>query len=290
MNSESDSGETPGSSQTPESSQTPPLPSGLPSFGLPIVAEAFELDEGDAPRTVLITGASGNLGRKLRAAWRDRYELILLDLTDEGDDSDVIVADLAEWDEDWVALFDEADTVVHLAANPSEFSDWDALVGPNLDAMAHVFHASALAGVDRLIFASSNHAMGGYRDRSETPITPALAPRPGNAYGAAKLMGERLGISLARAFELSFVALRLGWNQRGENRPETLPDDWARALWLSNADLVRLFTRAVEAELSPGESLVVNGLSNNRGTRWSLTEAAERLGYFAEDDAFAGRP
>lgn len=245
---------------------------------LPIVEPDDEGAREDDVRTVLITGAGGNLGRKLRAAWADRYDLILLDRTADETDPDVIVADLAEPDEEWMELFEEADTVVHLAANPNEFAPWEELVGPNMDAVSNVLLAAARSGVERVVFASSNHAMGGYREREETPIHVDLPPRPGNPYGATKLMGERLGRALALAFDLTFVALRIGWVQKGENLPDTLPDQWARELWLSNADMTDLFTRAVEAELEPGAFIVVNGLSKNPGTRWSRKEAEERLG------------
>ena len=107
--------------------------------------------------------------------------------------------------------------------------------------------------------------MGGYRELGDMPITVDLPPLPDGPYGATKLMGERLGRSLARAFDLTFIALRLGWVQEGANRPDTLPDDWARPMWLSNADLVRLFDCAVEAELDDRAFVVVNGMSNNRG-------------------------
>lgn len=251
---------------------------------LPIVAaddEAGALEE--LPRTVLITGAAGTIGRKLRGAWADRYDLIPVDRASDPADPDLVTFDLSVADDAWMDLFDEADAVVHLAANPSESASWGDLIGPNLDAMANVLAASARAGVERVVFASSNHAMGGYRDRPETPITADLSPIPGNPYGATKLMGERLGRSLALATGLTFVALRIGWVQRGANRPETLPDAWSRGLWLSDGDLVRLFTRAVEAELEPGRAVVVNGMSANPGMRWSLAEAAEILGYRPED-------
>ena len=237
---------------------------------LPVIEPVEDEDEeaeatGDAPRTVLITGAAGNIGRKLRAAWAGVYDLLLVDAAATPDDPEMVVADLAEFDEDWLDLFQGVDTVVHLAANPSEHATWEELQGPNLDAMANVLHAAALAGVDRVIFASSNHAMGGYRDREDGPITEELPPRPGNPYGATKLMGERLGKCCADAFDLDFVALRLGWVQPGANRPATLPDDWSRSIWLSDADCVRLFTRAVEADLGGRNFLVVNGMSRKRG-------------------------
>jgi nucleoside-diphosphate-sugar epimerase len=245
-------------------------------------------DFEDEPRVVLITGSCGNIGRKLREAWAGVYDLVPVDRAAGPDDPDVIEADLSRWDDSWVALFEEVDTVVHLAADPNEFATWEELERPNLDALFNVFHAAALAGVERLVFASSNHAMGGYRGAGDAPITIDLPPRPDGPYGATKLMGERLGLSLSRAYDLSFVALRIGWVQRGENRPETMPDDWSRAMWLSNADLVRLFECAVEADLGDRTGVVVNGMSRNRGTRWDLAATAELIGYRPEDDAFAG--
>jgi len=201
----------------------------------------------DGPRTVLITGANGNIGRKLREAWDDVYDLVLIDLESDPDDPDVIAADLSELDEEWMEAFHGVDTVVHLAGNPDEHATWEDLYRPNIDALHNVFQAAALAGVERIVFASSNHAMGGYRELGDMPITVELPPKPDGPYGATKLMGERLGRTLSGIFEMTFVALRLGWVQAGENRPETLPDDWNKELWLSNADMVRLFARAVEA-------------------------------------------
>lgn len=244
----------------------------------------------DSPRTVLITGADGNIGRKLREAWDGVYDLVLLDRAAPPGDDEIIVADLAEWDESWVAYFDDVDTVIHLAANPHDDAPWDALVGPNLDALANVFHASAFGGVERVIFASSNHAMGGYRDLGDTAITVDLPPKPDGPYGGTKLVGERLGKSLASAFDLTFIAVRIGWVQPGENTPDTLPDDWSRGLWLSNDDLVDLFEAAVEADLGDRRFLVVNGVSNNRGTRWDLSGASEHLGFEPADDAWAEAP
>jgi NAD+ dependent glucose-6-phosphate dehydrogenase len=275
----------------------------LPVFD-PDELESFEDDEDDdeddvaidddalselieaEPRTVLITGACGNIGRKLRDAWVDIYDLVLIDRAPPEDDLDVIVADLENLDSDWITHFHGVDTVVHLAAIGDEFAPWEALIGPNLDALANVFHAAALAGVERIIFASSNHVMGDYERMDDGPITVHMQPMPDGPYAVTKLVGERLGQSLARAFDLTFIALRLGWIQEGKNRPETLPHDWARKMWLSNADLIRLFDCAVEAEIEEPSFVVVNGVSRNHGTRWDLSDAAELLGYLPADNAF----
>src|SRR5262249_24198832 len=144
-------------------------------------------------------------------------DFVLLDHESASDQPDVILADLDVLDEKWLTHFHGVDTVIHLAANPNEFASWEELERPNIDALANVFHACALAGVERLIFASSNHAMGGYRELGDMPITVDLPPKPDGPYGATKLMGERLGRSLAEAFDITFIALRLGWVQPGAN-------------------------------------------------------------------------
>ncbi len=212
----------------------------LPVFD-PDEIEAFEdeddEDEDDAaidedalselieeePRTVLITGACGNIGRKLRDAWVDVYDLVLIDKSRSEDDLDVIVADLETLDNDWITHFHGVDTVVHLAANGDEFAPWETLIGPNLDALANVFHAAALAGVERIIFASSNHVMGDYERIDDGPITVDMKPMPDGPYAVTKLVGERLGQSLARAFDLTFIALRLGWIQDGKESAGDAP-------------------------------------------------------------------
>ena len=58
-------------------------------------------------------------------------------------------------------------------------------------------------------------------------------------------------------------------------------------MWLSNADLIRLIDRAVEADLGDRNFVVVNGMSKNSGSRWDLLDAFETIGYAPEDNAFA---
>ena len=263
--------------------------SGLRSFPLlPVLGQPAPAPEAqDLPQTVLITGASGTIGKILTAAWADRYELILLD-SNPLPNSRIEEADLSQWDEEWLSHFDEADVVVHLAAHADPTAAWPDMVQSNLDALNHVFLATAFAGIDRLVFASSHRVMGGHHD-SDRPITPDLSPQPEGASGASKLMGERLGIALAKAQGLTFVGLRIGYVQRGENQAESLPDDAKRQLWLSNADLIDLFTRAVEADLEPGSHVVLNAMSANQGGHWPVDETTAKLGYRPQDNAFAVR-
>jgi nucleoside-diphosphate-sugar epimerase len=130
-------------------------------------------------------------------------------------------------------------------------------------------------------------------------------------YGASKLFGERACRSAAG--QMTVAAIRIGWCQPGDNLPTTLsaagaPDEahnpasaevdpailaradrWFREMWLSNRDFVHLFERAIVADgrVWPHGFILVNGMSNNRGMRWSLDETRHWLGYAPLDDVYA---
>src|SRR5262245_26549643 len=114
------------------------------------------------PRTVLITGAAGNMGRKLQAHLTGRYELRLIDRA-PGSDPAIAAADLSTWG-GWWEQFRGVDVVFHFAADPEAYRPWSDLIGPNVDALIHTYHAAVTGGVKRVVFASSNHVMGGYQD------------------------------------------------------------------------------------------------------------------------------
>ncbi len=253
-------------------------------------------------RTVLITGASGNLGAKLRRHLQGRYTLRLLDIDPRGD-ADIVRADLGRWDEAWVNHFAGADAVVHLAADPTAHQTWPNLIGPNLDATANVFLAAARSGVKRVVYASSNHVMGGYQDDPvPANLTGETLPRPGavyvsggerrdsTPYASAKLFGERLGKCVAEAHGLSVIAVRIGWVRPGDNRASDVPPErgpWFRLMWLSNRDYCQLMERCVVADM-PRPFVVVNGMSANAGKRWDAEETRRLVGYEPQDDVTRG--
>jgi nucleoside-diphosphate-sugar epimerase len=130
------------------------------------------------------------------------------------------------------------DAVVHLAAqNPyPDASREDA--SASFDMTAKLVDTCAKASVSRLVFASSNHVMGGYKDTPVAPsdgglstdLPPLVGTRVGTseglidstAYAAAKLMGERVVAAKAEAGAFSAISLRIGWRQPGENIPQTI--------------------------------------------------------------------
>jgi NAD+ dependent glucose-6-phosphate dehydrogenase len=145
-------------------------------------------------RTVLITGAVGNLGRKLRAHSEALgWGLRLLDVDSRGDPR-IVTADLNVWNDGWVSGFAGVDAVVHLAATPSPEASWPAVQRLNIDLTQNVYEAASPAGVRRLVFASSNWVMAGYRP-AEGRLGTEMDPDPVDAYGVSELVGERMGRS-----------------------------------------------------------------------------------------------
>ena len=129
------------------------------------------------PIRVLITGATGNIGSKLRSYLEARgcYDLTLLCLN-PGNDTDVVTADLSAFDEDWSGLFAGIDTVLHVAADPSPFASWGSIQRLNLDLLFNVMAAAQKHGVRRIVFASSNFVVAGYRFTKDA-LTADIEPR-----------------------------------------------------------------------------------------------------------------
>ena len=233
------------------------------------------------PLTVVITGAAGNIGGKIRAHFvaRGGYTLRLVDLDPRGD-PEIIAADLGIFDERWSSLFDGADAVVHLAANPDPSAGWSDLLSSNVDAALNIYLAAARYGVKRVVLASSVWTMAD-RFHDEAPIH-AGEPSPGtNPYGVAKMFGERIGKAFARIHGISTVALRLGHCRPGLNEPSPAREAWEDACWISNRDVCDGLERAIRADVHG--FVMVNLTSANPGSRWSLSEALENLGYEAAD-------
>ena len=144
-------------------------------------------------KSVLITGAAGNIGRVLRRGLRDDYLLRLTDCIQIVDPevTDVQVADVRSVEE-MEEVCKGIDSVVHLAGEPSTGSSWSVVLNANIEGTYGIFEAARLAGVKRVIFASSNHATG-YYEKESIYTKPDMLARPDSLYGVSKAFGENLG-------------------------------------------------------------------------------------------------
>ena len=109
---------------------------------------------------VLVTGAAGQIGGIIRNKLGYRYELTGLDVVDH-DYPTSHVADLSDLDAITPA-FERQEVIVHLGADPSPSGSWDSILQNNIIGTRNVYEAARLAGVQRVILASTNHVVGYY--------------------------------------------------------------------------------------------------------------------------------
>ncbi|MGV9453311.1 NAD-dependent epimerase/dehydratase family protein [Streptomyces sp. NPDC003635] len=230
-----------------------------------------------APRTVLLTGAAGGLGtlmRDLLPAYG--YALRLLDLRPIEGEPDAIVADLADKE----ALREAVrgvDAIIHLAGISLE-APFEKILRANIEGTYNLYEAAREEGVARVVFASSNHAVGFTpRPRGGDPLIPIDTPRrPDTFYGLSKSFGEDLAQFYWDKYGLETVSVRIGSCFAEPTSVRML------SVWMSPADGARLLHAALTAE-EVGHT-VVYGSSANTRLWWDLT-TARALGYDPQDDS-----
>lgn len=237
----------------------------------------------DPVRTVVITGATGNIGRKLNEHLKDRPFNLRRICMNPRQEPGVVTADLSAFASGWADHFAGADAVVHLAGDPRSIAKWDSITPNNIDVTINVFRAAIAHRVPRVIFASSIWAVAGYR-HSTVALTSDLPPKPVNPYGASKLMGERLARNMAEEHGITAICLRIGACRHVPgNRPEDAArfGRWGQSAWLSDRDLCH----AVDCSLTAtGISFaVLNVVSDNPGSRWSIEETRRIIGFTPQD-------
>ncbi len=226
-------------------------------------------------RRVLITGAKGAIGRTLTQELADTYRLRLHNRNSETEPAgfDHVAADLADYDRA-PPIMDGVDTVLHMAGDRRVRGDWESILNANIIGIRNILEAAKDAGARRVVFASSNHAMGMYDRDGDWPVYPSMPVRPDSLYGATKAIGEVLGRYYYDAFGLSFIALRIGWF--AEEPWMATDQPVGRAMWLSPRDTVNVVRGAIETEVPFG---VYYAVSNNPDRRWDITNTMIDLGY-----------
>jgi uronate dehydrogenase len=230
-------------------------------------------------RRILVTGASGTLGRVIVPGLTQAgLRLLLNDLThfpDELPDGvEFVAADLTDQDALAAACPDDVTDIVHFGGINTELSS-QAILNANILGTSNIFEVARMRGA-RVIFASSNHTVGFHlRGRTLSIDDPY---RPDGYYGLSKAYAELLGRMFHDKHGVESVHLRIG-----SCLPEPL-DTRHLATWLSYPDLLRLVIAALTVQ-NPGYAIVWGISCNTR--RWWVGDDAERIGYYPQDDAQA---
>ena len=257
---------------------------------------------------VVVTGAAGYVASQLLPAFRERYDLVLLDSRERTRDGALVegvtITDLRDADrETYRSYFAGADAVVHLAFNYKQghsMNDGDYYSErSNLDLAFHVYQTALEEDVRRVVIASSNHAADWYehllRQRKMEMLDVTAPPLSDNYYGWAKACYEHLGFLFAtgrmgRALEV--VQVRIGAPRQipADNAAKD-PTSYKRNLgaYISPRDLQQLFVKSIETPDITNEHgipfQIFYGVSNNARAFWSIANAREVIGYAPQDDS-----
>jgi len=225
---------------------------------------------------LLLTGAAGGLGRELRPRLRRLARVLRLsdvaEMAAPSDGEEVMTAALQD-----AAAVDRivsaCQAIVHLGGISTE-GPFAPILEANIVGVWNVYEAARRHGVRRIVFASSNHVTGFYRQ--DEVISPAEPVRPDGHYGLSKAFGENVARFYFDRYGIESVCLRIG-----SSFPEP-KDRRMLATWLSYDDLERLVVASLTAPVV-GHS-VVYGMSDNTTTWWDNT-SARHLGYRPQDSS-----
>jgi uronate dehydrogenase len=219
---------------------------------------------------ILLTGASGGVGTRLRQLLPPIYpDLLLSDLkapADLGKNEKFLAADLADMAQ-VEAICEGVDGIIHLGGFSVE-GPWDSILQSNIIGCYNLFEAAYKKGVKRVVFASSNHAVGFYP--RHTRINTNVTVRPDSRYGVSKAFGEAIGSLYADKYGLKVTCIRIG------NFGDEPLDHRRMSIWLKPEDLVQLCRIGLEHPDIHFE--VVYGASYNERAWWDNSRAYE-LGY-----------
>jgi uronate dehydrogenase len=227
-------------------------------------------------RRLLLTGAAGGLGRELRTRLKAYCDTLRLSdvapLGSAAAGEELRPAELQDRNA-MHALLQDVAAVVHLGGVSVE-GPFEPILQANIVGMHNLYEAARVHGVKRIVFASSNHVTGFYR---QDEVIDARAPmRPDGHYGLSKAFGENLAQFYFDRYGIETVSLRIG-----SSFPEPA-DRRMLATWMSYDDLERLVVAALGAPVV-GHS-VIYGMSDNTTTWWDNT-LARHIGYRPQDSS-----
>ena len=227
-------------------------------------------------KRLLLTGAAGGLGVALRQRLKANCDVLRLSdrvsVGDAGPSEEVVLADLA--DAEAVSnMVRGVDAIVHLGGISVE-GPFAPILQANIIGVYNLYEAARLHGVKRVVFASSNHVTGFYR-QSET-ITADRPARPDGLYGVSKAFGEDLSRFYFDRYGIETACVRIG-----SSFPEP-KDRRMLATWLSFDDLHRLITACLSTPVL-GHTILF-GMSDNAVTWWDNSQA-NHVGFKAQDSS-----
>ncbi|MEO6789231.1 MAG: NAD(P)-dependent oxidoreductase [Chthoniobacteraceae bacterium] len=236
------------------------------------------------PVSVLVTGSSGRVGRAAVAELLRRGHAVRgFDLTPNPALRDCVTGNLL----DRAALaraMEKIECLVHLAATPDDDDFLASLLPNNITGFFHVMEAARLAGVRRIVLASTGQVNWWQQATGPFPICAEDPPSPKSWYAATKMFMEAVGRSFVEMHGISVIVARLGWCPRTpEQVAEIAASELFRDVYFSPGDVGRFFACAVEAPREIRHAVVYGVSRALVQARFDLSSAEKLLGYVPQE-------
>lgn len=221
-------------------------------------------------RRILLTGAAGGLGKVLRehiGAWADVVRLSdLSGLGEARPGEEIVYCDLSDR-QAMLELLKDVDAVLHFGGVSTEVA-WEPILQANIVGVKNLYEAAQQAGVKRIVFASSNHAIGFHP--TTTRLDADSPTRPDGFYGVSKVFGEQLSRYYFDRFGLETVCIRIGFSFP---EPKTYRN---MVTFLHYDDLVELLRCSL---FTPRVGHTIAYGSSDNAVSWWDNSKASHLGY-----------
>ena len=229
---------------------------------------------------ILLTGAAGSLGTVLRPELSQVAASVRLndvaDIRDPAQHEEIIQCDLNDVDAVYKMTRD-VDMVIHMGGACGE-KPFAEILHSNITGFYNLFEGCRKNSVKRIIWGSSNHAVGMHPRVSR--LSDSARPRPDSNYGVSKVWGEAMAQMYWDKFGIECVSIRIG------SCFQKPVDRRMLNTWLSFPDLVHLVECCVTAPRV--EHTVIYGVSNNDAVLWDNSHAAH-IGYKPKSNGEAFR-
>ena len=241
-------------------------------------------------KKIFITGGTGSIGSILNNHLQKDYEILNLDISKSNKNSSgTIIGDMNNYND----VFEGSkgcSAIIHLGAVVSVDSNWDLVLKNNIESTKNVYESAKNNNIDKVVFASSNHAVGLFEnddpykqivagnykniDHKKIPIIDHNVPiRPDSYYGISKAYGESMGRFYYEMYGIQSINLRIGTVQKIDTPKNSIRHF---ATWLSHKDIAQLVEKSLITKLG---FEIFYGVSNNKWRFWDIENAYKKIGY-----------
>tara|TARA_B110001454_G_scaffold74706_1_gene72266 strand:- start:9711 stop:10472 length:762 start_codon:yes stop_codon:yes gene_type:complete len=247
-------------------------------------------------KKILITGGSGLIGTVLNNHLKENYDVSNLDIKKPSDSSQKTFIGNINKIEDLQIASKNKDTIIHLGAVISVNSNWKEVLDNNIESTRNVYESAKINGVKKVIFASSNHAVGLFENDSPYKeivsgkynnidpdnikrIDENVPIRPDSYYGVSKSFGESIGRYYFETYNIQSINLRIGTVQKIDTPKSSIRH---YSTWLSHRDISQLVEKSIIHDVG---FEIFYGVSNNKWRIWDISNAYKKISYMPIDNA-----